>query len=99
MSGGYRRRRIVERVMFTATALATATTVGTLFFLLGYLVYMGGTSLSLDFFTHLPTPVGEPGGGMANALVGSAKLLFCAGLVGIPVGFLGGVYLSEYGRG
>jgi phosphate transport system permease protein len=99
MNGGYRRRRIVERVMFTATALATAATVGTLFFLLGYLVYMGGTSLSLDFFTHLPTPVGEPGGGMANALVGSAKLLFCAGLVGIPVGFLGGVYLSEYGRG
>jgi phosphate transport system permease protein len=99
MTAGYRRRRIVERAMFTATALATAATVGTLFFLLGYLVYMGGTSLSLDFFTHLPTPVGEPGGGMANALLGSVKLLFCAGLVGIPVGFLGGVYLSEYGRG
>src|SRR5262249_52301203 len=70
-----------------------------LFFLLGYLAYQGASSLSLSFFTNLPAPVGEVGGGMANAIVGSMKLLLCAALVGIPIGFLGGVYLAEYGRG
>src|SRR5207244_1023467 len=59
----------------------------------------GASALSLDFFTHLPTPVGEAGGGMANALVGSAKLLLVAAVVGVPVGFLGGVYLAEYDGG
>lgn len=85
--------------MFAATGFATGITVGILLFLLGYLVYAGGSSLSLDFFTHLPTPVGEAGGGMANALVGSAKLLLVAALVGVPIGFLGGVYLAEFGHG
>src|SRR6185503_7134558 len=55
--------------------------------------------VSLDFFTKLPTPVGEPGGGMANALLGSAKLMLLAALLGIPVGFMGGIYLAEYGQG
>lgn len=99
MNRTYRRRRLVERVMFAATVLATGGTLGILLFLLGFLVYSGGASLSLDFFTRLPTPVGEVGGGMANALVGSAKLLACAAAIGIPIGFLGGVYLAEYGRG
>jgi phosphate transport system permease protein len=99
VSGNYRRRRLVERIMFAATGLATGCTLGVLLFLLGYLVYQGGSSLSLEFFTNLPTPVGEAGGGMANALVGSAKLLLAAALVGVPIGFLGGVYLAEYGRG
>jgi len=85
--------------MFAATTLAAATTLGALFFLLGYIAWQGATSVSWTFLTRLPAPVGEPGGGMANAIVGSGKLLFIAGLVGIPVGFLGGVYLSEYGRG
>ena len=50
-----------------------------------------------DFFTKLPKPVGETGGGMANAIVGTFKLLSLASCVGLPVGFLGGVYLSEFG--
>ncbi len=95
----YRRRRLIERVMFGATLCATGLAVGVLLFLLGYMTYQGATSLSWDFLTQLPTPVGEPGGGMANAIVGSAKLLLIAALIGVPVGFLGGVYLSEYGRG
>jgi phosphate transport system permease protein len=70
-----------------------------LFFLLGYIAYQGASSVTLDFFTKLPTPVGEAGGGMANALLGSAKLMFLAALLGIPVGFMGGIYLAEYGRG
>jgi len=94
-----RRRRRVERFMFGATAAAMVTTLGVLLFLLGYIAWQGASSLSLAFFTRLPAPVGEPGGGMANAIVGSAKLLFTAALLGIPVGFLGGVYLAEYGRG
>ena len=99
MGGRYARRRRVERIMFGATVAATTSALGVLLFLLGYLVWQGAGALSLDFFTHLPAPVGEPGGGMANALVGSAKLLLVAAAVGIPVGFLGGVYLAEYDGG
>jgi phosphate transport system permease protein len=55
--------------------------------------------LNWNFFTKLPTPVGETGGGMANAIVGSAKLLLIASCVGIPIGFLAGVYLAEFGGG
>ena len=61
------------------------------------MLWHGGTSLNWDFFTKLPVPVGEPGGGMANALVGTGKLLLIASIVGVPIGFLGGVYLAEYG--
>src|SRR5207247_10374158 len=57
------------------------------------------SSLSLGFSIPLPAPVGEPRGGMANAIVGSGKLLLTAALAGIPIGFLGGVYLAEYGGG
>ncbi|HJQ85232.1 MAG TPA: phosphate ABC transporter permease PstA [Candidatus Binatia bacterium] len=94
----YAARRRRERVMFAATGAATAVTLGVLAFLLGYIAWQGASGVSWSFFTHLPAPVGEPGGGMANAIVGSAKLLFTAALVGVPVGFIGGVYLSEYGR-
>jgi phosphate transport system permease protein len=95
----YRRRRLVGRLMFLGTAFATGLTLSVLFFLLGYIAWQGASALSLDFFLELPAPVGETGGGMANAIVGSAKLLLVAAAVGVPIGFLGGVYLSEYGRG
>lgn len=62
-----------------------------------YLLISGATSVNWDFFTHLPAPVGEKGGGMANAIVGTLELLALASLIGIPVGVLGGVYLAEYG--
>jgi phosphate transport system permease protein len=83
--------------MIGVTGLCTLLTVGTLVFILGYLVYHGSSALSWSFFTQLPAPVGETGGGMANAIVGSGKVLLLATLIGIPIGFLGGVYLSEYG--
>ena len=91
------RRKIVNVVMLTITGLCTLFAAGTLVFILGYLFIHGGSSLTLDFFTKLPTPVGEAGGGMANAIVGSAKLLALAMVVGVPLGFLGGVYLAEFG--
>ncbi|MGE5358310.1 MAG: phosphate ABC transporter permease PstA [Bacteroidales bacterium] len=90
------RRRVVNVVMLGSTAVATILTVAVLFFLLGFLVYKGGSSLNWAFFTQLPAPVGEPGGGMANAIVGSGKMLLIAALIGIPVGFMAGLYLSEF---
>jgi phosphate transport system permease protein len=63
------------------------------------LVYKGTSSLNWNFFTKIPAPVGEPGGGMANAIVGSAVLLAVASALGIPIGIAAGIYLAEYGRG
>lgn len=82
--------------MFGLTGLSTLITMGALLFILGYLIWHGASALNWSFFTKLPVPVGEIGGGMANAIVGSAKILLLATLLGVPVGFLGGVYLSEY---
>jgi phosphate transport system permease protein len=91
------RKQISNVVMLSLTGICALLTVGILFFILGYLIWHGATDLSWDFFTKLPTPVGETGGGMANAIIGSAKVLFLATLIGVPIGFLGGVYLAEYG--
>ena len=93
------RRKIVNAVMLSLTGVCTFVIVGILFVILGYLFWNGARYLNLDFFTKLPTPVGENGGGMANAIVGSGKLLLLATLIGVPIGFLGGVYLAEFGRG
>jgi phosphate transport system permease protein len=90
-------RKVVNVVMLTITGLCTLATVSVLFFVLGYLVYHGGKSLSWDFFTQLPKPVGESGGGLANAIVGTGKLLLVTVVIGVPIGFMGGVYLSEFG--
>jgi len=91
------RRKTVNVLMLTITGLCTLFAAGTLVYILGYLFVHGATSLTWAFFTKLPTPVGESGGGMANAIVGSGKLLLLASLFGIPIGFLGGVYLAEFG--
>ncbi|MGH9710618.1 MAG: phosphate ABC transporter permease PstA [Candidatus Acidiferrales bacterium] len=90
-------RKSLNAVMLSLTGACTLLTVSVLFFILGYLVWHGGKDLSWNFFTKLPTPVGEPGGGMANAIVGSGKLLFLAMLFGVPLGVLGGIYLAEFG--
>jgi phosphate transport system permease protein len=92
-----RRRRLINVVMFSLTGFCAFMSTGILFFILGYLLWNGGANLTWDFFTKLPAPVGEPGGGMANAIVGSVKLLLLATLFGVPIGFLSGVYLAEYG--
>jgi phosphate transport system permease protein len=91
------RRKAVNVIMLSLTGLCTLIAAGTLVFILGYLFVHGARSLSWNFFTKLPTPVGETGGGMANAILGSAKLLLLATAVGVPIGFLGGVYLAEFG--
>jgi phosphate transport system permease protein len=63
-----------------------------------YLLYMGASSLNLAFFTQVPKPVGELGGGMANSILGSGILLAIASLMGVPIGIAGGIYIAEYGR-
>jgi len=90
-------RKSLNAVMLTLTGVAAFGVVSILFLILGYLAWNGGRSLNFDFFTQLPKPVGETGGGMANAIVGSLKLLFLAALMGLPVGLLAGVYLAEFG--
>jgi phosphate transport system permease protein len=64
---------------------------------LGYLVYNGWRSVDWDFFTKLPKSPGETGGGMANAIVGSVQIILLATIAGLPVGFMAGIYLSEFG--
>src|SRR5271166_2574237 len=96
MSPRLRWRKSVSNFMLTMTGVCAVVSVAILFLILGYLVVNGGKSINWAFFTQLPKPVGEVGGGMANAIVGSAKLLLVASLIGVPVGFLGGVYLAEF---
>ena len=91
------RRNLTNNVMLTLTGLCTLVTSSVLFLILGFLIFNGWTSLNLDFFTKLPLSAGELGGGMANAILGSAILILIAALIGIPVGFLGGIYLAEFG--
>jgi len=90
-------RKSLNAVMLTLTGVAAFAVVSVLFLILGYLIWNGGRSLNWDFFTQLPKPVGEEGGGMANAIVGSLKLLLLAAVMGLPIGLISGVYLAEFG--
>lgn len=91
------RRNILSTVMLTLTGLCALLTSSILFLILGFLVVNGWRSLDWNFFTKLPLSAGELGGGMANAIVGSGALIMIASAIGIPVGFLGGIYLAEFG--
>ncbi|MCU1294182.1 MAG: phosphate transporter permease PtsA [Bryobacterales bacterium] len=90
------RRRVINAVMLSLSGLCTLLVIGVLFFILGYLMFHGLKSLNLAFFTKLPKPAGETGGGMANAIVGSGKIILLATCIGVPIGFLAGVFLAEY---
>ncbi len=96
IAGNRFRRKAINAVMLTITGLCTLATASVLFFILGYLVWHGGRSIDWAFLTQLPKPVGEAGGGMANAIVGTGKLLLIATAFGVPIGFIGGVYLAEF---
>jgi phosphate transport system permease protein len=90
-----KRRAIVNRLMNFLAGAAALLVLLPLVLVLGFLVYQGGSSLNLEFFTHMPKPVGEAGGGMANAIVGTLILIALACCVGLPIGILGGLYLAE----
>jgi phosphate transport system permease protein len=93
------RRYLTNKVVMALAILSTLLVIAPLIAILCYLLYKGASSLNLAFFTQIPAPVGEPGGGMANAIVGSGIILAVASLIGIPVGIAAGVYLAEFGRG
>ncbi len=93
-----RRRNTVNRVMLTLTGFAAVIVVVPLLLIFYYLLSAGAGAINLDFFTQLPAPVGEEGGGMANALLGTVFLVLLAGAIGIPVAVGAGVFLAEGGR-
>ena len=92
-------KKLSNILMLGLTGACALLVVSVLFFILGYLIWNGARSLNLAFFTKLPVPVGSQGGGMANAMIGSGKLLLLASVIGLPIGVLGGIYLAEFGRG
>ncbi len=92
------RRRLTDHVMTGVAVLTVVLVLLPLFAIFAYLVYKGIGSINLAFLTQTPKPVGEPGGGMANAIAGSVVILSIASLLGVPLGIGAGVFLSEYGR-
>lgn len=93
----HRRRNAMNALMRALAFLCAILVVTPLMLVFYHLLKEGVGALNWDFFTQLPKPVGEPGGGMANAIVGTGILIALASLLGVPVGVLGGIYLSEYG--
>ncbi|MFN2297314.1 MAG: PstA family ABC transporter permease, partial [Anaerolineales bacterium] len=93
---GYAGRRMVNAVMLTLTGLTTALALVPLFWIIGYVVYQGGKSITLEFFTQLPTPPGVEGGGVWNAIQGTILLVILAGIFAIPPGVLAAFYAAYY---
>ena len=92
------RRRITDHAMTGVAVLTVILVLVPLFAIFAYLVYRGVGSINWAFLTQTPKPVGETGGGMANAIVGSAFILALASILGVPIGVGAGIYLAEFGR-
>jgi phosphate transport system permease protein len=92
-----RWRKTLSYLMLSLTGVCAVVAVATLFLILGYLVYNGWRSIDWNFFTQLSKPAGEAGAGMKNAIVGSFQIILLATAMGLPVGFMAGVYLAEFG--
>ena len=92
-------RTVTDGFVTGLAILATLLVIAPLIAIFVYLLYMGASSLNLAFFTQIPKPVGEAGGGMANAILGSGILLSVASVIGVPIGIGAGIYLAEFGRG
>ena len=93
------RRRVVNGVMTALVGVLSFVAVLALLLILGHLVAKGASSLDWSFFTKNPVPAGESGGGVANAIVGTAIVVGGAALIGLPIGIGTGLYLAEYGSG
>ena len=96
MTRGVRRRKFTSSIFVAFCALSVLLALVPLAFVLFFVVSQGIQSLNVAFFTHMPAPVGEPGGGMANAIIGTLILVALGALFAVPVGILSGVYMSEY---
>jgi phosphate transport system permease protein len=92
-------RKAKSALLFLLCGLCAFLVLLPLVLLLVHIIQLGGSSLNWHFFTRLPTAMGEAGGGMANAIVGSFLLVGLATIIGVPIGVLGGIYLAEYGAG
>ncbi|MCK9426523.1 MAG: phosphate ABC transporter permease PstA [Ignavibacteriaceae bacterium] len=92
------KRKIISAVMMSLSLVATLIAVIPLVLIFYYTISKGITYLNIDFFVAMPKPVGESGGGMANAIVGTLMLIGIGGAIGIPVGVMSGTYLSEFGN-
>ena len=99
MISSYTRRKLTDVLVRSACVAAAVVALIPLGSVLYYVTVRGLGGINLDFFSELPKPVGETGGGMANAIVGTLKLVFLACAFGIPPGVLAGVYLAEFGHG
>jgi phosphate transport system permease protein len=91
-----RRRKLLSALFVGFCALSVLVALAPLGFVLCFVVKEGIQAVNLDFFTHMPTPVGEPGGGMANAIVGTLMMSGLAAVMAVPIGVISGVYMSEY---
>jgi phosphate transport system permease protein len=91
------RRKLLDRTMTVLTGSCAVLAMGALFVILGYILAGGIRALTLSFLVNTPKPIGEPGSGIANAIVGSVILISVGSLIGMPVGILAGIYLSEFG--
>jgi phosphate transport system permease protein len=94
-SVGFRKAK--NHMMTALMVAATAAVLIPLILIFVHIVKMGLSSISLDFFTQIPKPTGEAGGGMANGMVGSFFMIAVASLIGLPIGIFGAIYLTEYG--
>lgn len=92
------RRNWINRIMVGLCGLAVVVATIPLLSLLVYVISQGVQALKPDFFIHLPRPVGIPGGGMGNAIVGTLTLIGIASVTGLPIGLFAGVYLAEFGK-
>ena len=92
----YWRRKILNGLFTALFSSSILVVLVPLLFIVGYLFYKGASSVNLNFFIQRPVPVGESGGGMANAIIGSFYVVGMACLIGIPVGLLGGIFLGEF---
>lgn len=93
------KRKIKEKLFLSGVFACALLAILPLVLILSYVFVRGFSALDINFFTQLPRPVGEPGGGMGNALVGSFILVGLACLIGLPIGILGGIYLAHFGKG
>lgn len=91
------RRQVMSRTMTILTSVSAILVIGVLVVILGYVAITGVSELNLSFLVNTPKPVGEPGSGIANAIVGSLLLILVASVIGLPIGILGGMYLAEFG--
>lgn len=98
-SGRLRSRKAVNATVTGLIGASAILAVGVLMFILGYIIYRGAPALNPAFFTERPRPLGQPGGGVAPAILGSLTMIGIGSLIGVPVGVGAGIYLAEFGRG